>query len=462
MPERRNIGRLFIANRGEIAVRIVRAAKKLGIECVVAFSSADRETLAAKLADRAVCIGPPPPRRSYLDIPVVITAARGTGCDAVHPGYGFLSERADFAEACAKHGLVFVGPSPEAIRAAGDKLEARRIAERLRVPIAAGSSEIESVAQARSAAAGIGLPILLKAAAGGGGRGMRVVRRFADLEAQFEQASAEAREAFGDGRLFLERFVEVARHVEVQVLGDRHGTLVHLFERDCSLQRRHQKILEEAPAPGLRGETRRALLEAATTFARAIGYDNAGTVEFLFDAAADRFYFLEMNSRIQVEHPVTEAIVGVDLVAEQIRIAAGERISFTQDSLKPSGHAIECRVNVEDPDRDFQPSPGRITRWSVPQADDVRIDSHAFAGYLVPPFYDSLLAKVIVRGADRSAAIQRMEQALARFDADGVKTNVPFHRFVLARPEFRQGALSTRWIETEGYAAFREERRLAS
>jgi acetyl-CoA carboxylase biotin carboxylase subunit len=462
MPERRDIRRLFVANRGEIAVRIVRAAKKLGIGCVVGVSSADRDTLAAKLADRAFCIGPPPSRLSYLDIPVVIAAARGTGCDGIHPGYGFLSERADFAEACAKHDLVFVGPRPEAIRAAGDKLEARRIAERLGVPLAAGSSEIESVAQALSVAAEIGLPILLKAAAGGGGRGMRVVRRLADLAAQFEHASAEAREAFGDGRLFIERFVEAARHVEVQVLGDRHGTLVHLFERDCSLQRRHQKILEEAPAPGLRDETRRSLFDAATAFASAIGYDNAGTVEFLFDAAADRFYFLEMNSRIQVEHPVTEEITGVDLVAEQIRIAAGERISFAQRSLKASGHAMECRVNVEDPDRDFMPSPGRITRWSVPQADDIRIDSHAFAGYLVPPFYDSLLAKVIVRGADRGAAIGRMEQALARFDADGVKTNVPFHRFVLAHPDFRRGAVSTRWIESKGYAAFREERRLAS
>jgi acetyl-CoA carboxylase biotin carboxylase subunit len=460
MPERRDIRRLFVANRGEIAVRVVRAAKKLGIASVVGVSSADRDTLAAKLADRAVCIGPPPSRLSYLDIPVVIAAARGTGCDAVHPGYGFLSERADFAEACAKHDLVFVGPRPEAIRAAGDKLEARRIAERLGVPLAAGSNEIESAAQAKSAAAKVGLPILLKAAAGGGGRGMRVVRRLADLAAHFEQASAEARQAFGDGRLFLERFVGDARHVEVQVLGDRHGTLVHLFERDCSLQRRHQKITEEAPAPGLSRETRQALLDAATAFASAIGYDNAGTVEFLFDAAADRFYFLEMNSRIQVEHPVTEESTGIDLVAEQIRIAAGERISFTQRSLRTSGHAIECRVNVEDPDRDFMPSPGRITRWSVPRADDIRIDSHAFAGYLVPPFYDSLLAKVIVRGADRSAAIQRMEHVLALFDADGVKTNVPFHRFVLAHPDFRQGAVSTRWIESKGYAAFREEKGL--
>jgi acetyl-CoA carboxylase biotin carboxylase subunit len=287
---------------------------------------------------------------------------------------------------------------------------------------------------------------------------MRVVRRLGELAGHFREAAAEARAAFGDGRLFLERFVEDARHVEVQVLGDRHGTIVHLLERDCSLQRRHQKILEEATAPGLRERTRAALFEAATAFAKAIDYDNAGTVEFLFDAAADRFYFLEMNSRIQVEHPVTEEITGVDLVAEQIRIAAGEPISFAQRSVKAAGHAIECRINVEDPDRDFMPSPGRITRWSVPQGEDVRVDTHAFAGYVVPPFYDSLLAKLIVRGADRRAAIARMRSVLSRFDADGVKTNVAFHRFVLAHPDFQRGAVSTRWIESEGYAAFRAER----
>jgi acetyl-CoA carboxylase, biotin carboxylase subunit len=462
MPERRKIARLFVANRGEIAVRIVRAAKTLGIETVVGVSSADRETLAAKLADRAICIGPARARDSYLNVPVVIAAARGTGCDAIHPGYGFLSERADFAEACAKHDLVFVGPNPEAMRAAGDKLEARRIAERLGVPLAVGSSEIATVAEAEATAARVGFPIMLKAAAGGGGRGMRIVREAKDVRSQLEQASAEAREAFGDGRLFLERFLENARHVEVQVLGDTHGNLVHLFERDCSLQRRQQKIIEEAPAPGLSAKTRAALLESAIAFAKAIGYDSAGTVEFLYDPDADRFSFLEMNTRIQVEHPITEMATGRDLVVEQLRIAAGEPISFAQSDVTVAGHAIECRVNVEDPERDFLPSPGRITRWSVPEGEGVRVDSHGYAGYLVPPHYDSLLAKVIGHGADRAAAIERTRRALDGFTAEGVKTNLAFHRFVLAHADFRAARVSTRWVETKGFPAYREERRLAS
>ena len=454
------IRRLFIANRGEIAVRIVRACRALGIECVVGVSAADRETLAASLADRAVCIGPAPARESYLSVPLVVTAARGTGCDAIHPGYGFLSERPELAEACRANDLVFVGPSPEAMRAAGDKIEARRIAEQVGVPLAAGSREIESAAEAATIAAGVGYPVLLKAAAGGGGRGMRVVRRAEEISALFEQASAEAREAFGDGRLFLERFLESARHVEVQVLGDRHGGVVHLFERDCSLQRRHQKVIEESPAPNLSERTRRDLFEAATAFAKAIDYDSAGTVEFLVDD--ERFYFLEMNTRIQVEHPVTECVTGIDLVAAQIRVASGEPLAFAQADVTVRGHAIECRVNVEDPDRDFLPSPGRITEWQPPEGDGIRVDSHGFAGYRVPPHYDSLLGKVIGHGADRDEAIAITSAAIERFTIGGVKTNLAFHRFVLGHPDFAAARVSTRWIESVGLAEYHRQRRLAS
>ena len=454
------ISRLFIANRGEIAVRIVRACRALGVECVVGVSAADRESLAASLADRAVCIGPAPARESYLSVPLVVTAARGTGCDAVHPGYGFLSERPELAEACRANDLVFVGPSPEAMRAAGDKIEARRIAEQVGVPLASGSRNLDDAVEAETLAAGVGYPVLLKAAAGGGGRGMRVVQRAEEMSALFEQASAEAREAFGDGRLFLERFLENARHVEVQVLGDRHRSVVHLFERDCSLQRRHQKVVEEAPAPNLSERTRRDLLEAATAFARAIDYDSAGTVEFLVDD--ERFYFLEMNTRIQVEHPVTECVTGVDLVAAQIRAAAGEPLAFAQRDVAVHGHAIECRVNVEDPDRDFLPSPGRITGWHPPEGDGIRVDSHGFAGYRVPPHYDSLLAKVIGHGADRAEAIARTSGAIERFAIGGVKTNLAFHRFVLGHPDFAAARVSTRWIESVGLAEYHRQRRLAS
>ena len=456
------IRRLFVANRGEIAVRIVRAARALGIECVVGVSAADRATLAASLAARAVCLGPAASRDSYLNVGVVVAAAKGTGCDALHPGYGFLSERPELAEACAANGVVFVGPSPEAMRAAGDKLRARAIAERVGVPLARGSEEIESPEAAAGIAETVGYPVLLKASAGGGGRGMRIVRAPAEIRTLFEQASAEAREAFGDGRLFLERFLENARHVEVQVLGDRHGSVVHLGERDCSLQRRHQKIVEEAPAPGLAEPVRERIRDAALRFARAIAYDSAGTVEFLYDPGAERFSFLEMNTRIQVEHPVTEEVTGIDLVAAQIRVAAGEPLPFTQEGVRVRGHAVECRVNVEDPDRDFLPSPGRITRWSLPEGAGVRVDTHGYEGYLVPPFYDSLLAKVIGRGEDRESAIAATLGAIERTEIGGVATNLELHRFLLAHADFRAARLSTRWLETTALPQYRERRRLAS
>ncbi|WP_295683920.1 acetyl/propionyl/methylcrotonyl-CoA carboxylase subunit alpha [uncultured Nevskia sp.] len=455
----KRIRRVFIANRGEIAVRVVRACRALGIECVVGVSSADRDTLAARLADRAICIGPPMARDSYLQVPTIITAAKGTGCDALHPGYGFLSERPALAEACVANDLTFIGPSAAAMRAAGDKIEARKRAEQIGVPLAAGSREIETVDEARQIAERVGYPVLLKASAGGGGRGMRVARDAHEIGERFEQASSEALEAFGDGRLFLERFVKRARHIEVQVLGDSHGNVVHLHERDCSVQRRHQKIIEEAPAPDLPEATRQGLLDAALRFARSIGYSSAGTVEFLYDTAGDRYYFLEMNTRIQVEHPVTEAITGIDLVVEQIRIAEGAPLSFAQADVKVRGHAIECRINVEDADRDFMPSPGRITRWELPVGDGIRIDSHGYAGYRVPPYYDSLLAKLICAGADRGAAITQTLAALDRIAIEGVHTNLSFHRFVLSHADFAAMRVSTRWIENTGMSQYLEHRR---
>tara|TARA_R110000787_G_scaffold25373_13_gene71372 strand:+ start:1264 stop:2655 length:1392 start_codon:yes stop_codon:yes gene_type:complete len=460
--EQKRIRRVFIANRGEIAVRVVRACHALGIEAVLGVSAADRDTLAARMADRTVCIGPAMSRDSYLKIPIIITAARGTGCDAIHPGYGFLSERPELAEACVENDIIFIGPTAAAMRAAGDKIEARRRAQEIGVPLAAGSPEIETLAQAREIADSVGYPVLLKASAGGGGRGMRVARDAQVLGQMFEQASQEALEAFGDGRLFLERFVERARHIEVQVLGDTQGNIVHLYERDCSVQRRHQKIIEEAPAPDLPQAVREGLLDAALRFARSIGYTSAGTVEFLYDAQSQGFYFLEMNTRIQVEHPVTEAITGVDLVAEQIRIAQGDPISVTQEQISVKGHAIECRINVEDPDRDFMPSPGRLNIWDMPQGEHVRIDTHASAGYLVPPYYDSLLAKLICSGKDRGEAIERSLQCLGQMQIEGVHTNRPFHQFVLNHPDFRDMKVSTRWIESGGMNAYLESRRSVS
>jgi len=345
------------------------------------------------------------------------------------------------------------------MRAAGDKIEARKRAEQIGVPLAAGSREIETVDEAQQIAERVGYPVLLKASAGGGGRGMRVARDAHEIGERFEQASSEALEAFGDGRLFLERFIERARHIEVQVLGDSHGNVVHLFERDCSVQRRHQKIIEEAPAPDLPEASRQGLFDAALRFARSIGYTSAGTVEFLYDAAGDRYYFLEMNTRIQVEHPVTEAITGIDLVAEQIRIAAGAPLSFTQADIQVRGHAIECRLNVEDADRDFLPSPGQIKRWELPAGEGIRIDSHGYAGYRVPPYYDSLLAKLICTGADRSAAIARTLEALGQIAIEGVHTNLPFHQFVLSHGDFAAVRVSTRWIENTGMSQYLEHRR---
>ena len=440
--------RVLVANRGEIAVRIVHACEKLGLESVVAVSQADRESLGARLATKAVCIGPPPARDSYLKPEALVAAALGTGCQAVHPGYGFLSERASFARVCAENGLVFIGPSPEAIEAMGDKITAVQMAEQAGVPRVPGSNKLNNAEEARREAARIGYPVLFKASAGGGGRGMRLVEDASRLESAMTSAQSEAGAAFGDATLYLEKYIRHARHIEIQVLGDALGNVVHLGERDCSVQRRYQKLIEESPSPAIDAAMRECLAAYAVALAQRVGYRSAGTVEFVYDEDAKEAYFLEMNTRIQVEHPVTEMVTGRDLVAEQIRVAAGEPISFAQRDAHLRGHAIECRINAEDPSRNFAPGPGRIEGWSVPNGE-ARVDSHCFGGYLVPPYYDSLLAKVIVHGDDRAEAIARMEHALAQMNVTGVPTTLPFHRAVLAHPDFRAGRAGTKWVEEQ-------------
>lgn len=442
------IQRVFVANRGEIAVRIIRACQEAGIETVVGISEADRDALPARMADQAICIGPAPSASSYLSVDAVVTAAVGAGCDALHPGYGFLAENADLAELCAEHDVTFIGPRSETIRSLGDKISARKIAERAGVPVVPGRDRVSSYEDAQAAAQEIGFPILLKAAAGGGGRGMQVVRSQDRLQSAFDTARAEARAAFGNDTLYLERFIGRARHVEVQVLGDRHGKVLHLGERDCTLQRRHQKIVEEGPAvsvpPNLVDEMRRA----AVDLARSVEYEGAGTVEFIFDQEREEFFFLEVNTRIQVEHPVTELLTGVDLVAEQLKIASGMPLALEQDDIRLTGHAIECRINAEAALEGFRPCPGDIVIWEAPGGQGVRVDTHCYAGYRVPPFYDSMLAKLIVTGSDRDDALMRMRAALADFKLTGIDTTLPFLVALLGRSEVASGAVSTRWVET--------------
>ncbi len=428
-------------------MRIIRACQSLGIETVIGVSEADRDSLAAQIATRSVCIGPAPSRDSYLRPEILITAALGTGCQAVHPGYGFLSERAHFSRLCAENGLVFIGPSPEAIESMGDKLTAVRLADAAGVARVPGSDKVTSVDVAREDAQRIGYPFLFKASAGGGGRGMRLVRAAAELADAMESAAAEALAAFGDATVYMEKYIERARHIEIQVLGDSHGNVVHLGERDCSTQRRHQKLIEEAPSPFIPDSVRQQLADDAVRLARQVNYQGAGTVEFVYDEDTQQAYFLEMNTRIQVEHPVTEMITGRDLVAEQIRIAAGQAISFTQAQMQISGHAIECRINAEDAQRNFSPSPGRICQWQVPTGEGVRVDTHCFEGYLVPPYYDSLLGKLIVLGTDRADAIRRLQIALEAFVVTGVSTTVGFHREVIGHTDFAEGRVNTRWVE---------------
>mgnify|MGYP000336113746 CR=1 FL=1 len=442
------ISRVLVANRGEIAVRIIKACRKLGIETVLAMSEADRDSLAARMADRAVCIGPAPPLESYLKVNTIAMAALGTGADAIHPGYGFLAEQPALGEACARNGLIFIGPKPDSIREMGDKLVARKTAMDLSIPVIPGSALITDLAQGWREAEKIGFPILLKAAAGGGGKGMKAVYKPEEMETVFMEASAEARAAFGDDRLFAERFIPNARHIEVQILSDGSGNCVHLFERDCSLQRRYQKMIEEAPSTAVSNGLRKQMCEAAIHIAQSIGYENAGTVEFVLDQDEKRFYFLEMNTRIQVEHPVTEMVTDVDLVAEQIRIASGEKRLFTQDEIRVTGHAIECRINAECPNENFRPSPGRIVKWEVPRGKGIRVDTHCFGGYFVPPYYDSLLAKLIVFEKTREDAILKMAQALNNFHVVGIDTNLEFLSAIMVHPHFKSGQTNTRWLET--------------
>ena len=450
-----SLRRVLVANRGEIAVRIIRACQLLGMETVAAVSEADRESLAAKLANRSLCIGPARSTESYLKTSALIAAAQATGCDALHPGYGFLSERAELAQACSEHGIVFVGPSTENIRRMGDKLEARKIAASSGVPTVPGSDHAKNPGEAAAMAEKVGYPILLKASAGGGGRGIKLVTSPDEIETTFRTAAAEARAAFGNDTLYMERYVGNARHIEVQVLGDHFGNVVHLGERDCSLQRRHQKIIEEAPAYALTPEVRAKVGAAAATLARSIGYRNAGTIEFIYDNDSQEFFFLEMNTRIQVEHPVTEMITGVDLVAQQLLIAGGQPLALKQAEIRFAGHAIECRVNAESPQHGFRPCPGRILQWRPPGGEGIRVDTHCYAGYFVPPFYDSLLAKLIVHGANRAEATRRTKQALSSFQIEGIDTGIPFLETVVDDVEYSAGKVNTRWLEQklEQYSA---------
>ena len=443
------IRKVFIANRGEIAVRIIRSCKALGLETVLAVSAADRDSLPARLADRAVCVGPPRSTDSYLKIETIVHAALATGADAVHPGYGFLSERAPFARLCEENGLVFIGPTPAQIEAVGDKLRARHEAIAADVPVVPGA-EVNTVDEAVEAAAKIGTPLLVKAVGGGGGRGMKRVDVLGDVPHAVELASAEAAAAFGDARVYLERYVSSGRHVELQVLGDGHGEVIHLGERDCSVQRRYQKLIEETPAVGLSKRLLDGLREAGVRFAKRLKYRGAGTVEFLVDCDRDCFYFLEMNSRIQVEHPVTEMVTGVDLVAEQIAIANGEGLRLRQQDVVFTGHAIECRVNAEDPAEDFRPSPGLVREALWPVGEGVRVDTYIQSGSRIPPFYDSLMGKLIVHGVDRPAALARLKQALAATHIDGVITNLGFHQRALGSDEFRTGGFDTGFVARLG------------
>jgi acetyl-CoA carboxylase, biotin carboxylase subunit len=450
-----SVSRVLVANRGEIAVRVIRACQSLGIETVAAVSEADRESMAAKMANRSVCIGPAKSIDSYLRVENVIAAALGTGCDALHPGYGFLSERAALAQACVDNKITFVGPSAGNITMMGDKLEARRVARNAGVPLVPGSDHARNPHEAAELAKDIGYPLLLKASAGGGGRGIKLVSTEHEIEDTFRMAAAEAGAAFGNDTLYMERYVGNARHIEVQILGDQHGNVIHLGERDCSLQRRHQKIVEEAPAYAVPAEVREQICIAAATLARSIGYRSAGTIEFIYDNDTSSYYFLEMNTRIQVEHPVTEMITGVDLVAQQLRIARGEPLPYKQSDITFNGHAIECRITAESPQHGFRPCPGLITNWQGPTGPGIRLDTHCYSGYFVPPYYDSLLAKLIVHGNNRQESADATNRALAQFHVEGIDTLIPFLKVVIADDDYRAGKVNTRWLEKklEEYSA---------
>jgi acetyl-CoA carboxylase biotin carboxylase subunit len=437
--------KILIANRGEIALRIHRACKEMGIKTVAVHSEADANAMHVKLADESVCIGPPPAGRSYLNVPQIIAAAEVTGAQAIHPGYGFLSENARFAEIVEAHGLTFIGPKPETIRLMGDKITAKKAAVEAGIPVVPGSDgAIEDMVEARKVARSIGFPVLIKAASGGGGRGMKVAQDEASLESALQTASSEAKAAFGDGAVYIEKYLGKPRHIEIQVLADEHGNVIHLGERDCSLQRRHQKVLEEAPSVALDATIRAKIGKTVTDAVKAIGYRGAGTVEFLYENG--EFYFIEMNTRLQVEHPVTEAITRIDLVREQIRVAAGLPLDLTQDDVKFEGWSIECRINAENSET-FSPSPGKVTEFHAPGGLGVRLDSGLYTGYVIPPYYDSMIGKLIVHGRDRNEALMRLRRALGEMVVGGVETTIPLHLALLEEPDFLSGNYHIRWLE---------------
>ncbi|NLM25672.1 MAG: acetyl-CoA carboxylase biotin carboxylase subunit [Firmicutes bacterium] len=439
--------KVLVANRGEIAVRIIRACRELGIKTVAIYSEADRESMHVNFADQAICIGPAPSHLSYLDIPRIISAALLTGADAIHPGYGYLSERADFAEICESHGLVFIGPTPAQIEQMGDKAQAKATMQAAGVPVVPGSDgPVSSEQELLKLAKEIGFPLIIKASAGGGGKGMRIVRTQDELLSNFDIARSEALASFGNDQVYVEKYIANPRHLEIQLLGDHAGNVVHFGERECSLQRRHQKVIEEAPSPVVDATLRQAMGEAAVRGAKAVNYRNAGTIEFLLDEDG-KFYFMEMNTRIQVEHPITEMVYGIDLVKAQIQIAADAELDYTQNDIIPMCHAIECRLNAEDPERNFLPSPGVITKLFIPGGHGVRWDSHIYEGYEISPHYDSMFGKLITWGVDREEAIDRMLSALSEVIIEGIKHNVEFHKRLLNDPRVRSGDFSTKFLE---------------
>jgi acetyl-CoA carboxylase biotin carboxylase subunit len=437
--------KVLIANRGEIALRIIRVCKQFGVKTVAVYSKPDRDSLHVRFADEAVCIGPGPGKESYLKVPRIIAAAEITNADAIHPGYGFLAENASFAEICTTSGIKFIGPTAEMIAKMGDKALAKETMRKAGVPVVPGSDGVvKTVGEAMEAAKGIGFPMIFKAVAGGGGRGMRIVRDASELENAYKTAQHEAEQAFNNPDLYIEKFIEQPRHIEIQVFGDRHGNVIHMGERDCSVQRRHQKLIEEAPSPAVDDKLREKMGEAAIKGCRAVHYENAGTIEFLVDKDKN-FYFMEMNTRIQVEHPVTEMVTGHDLIKLQLRVAAGEKLP--RKKIRPRGHAIECRINAEDPEHNFRPSPGMITGFHMPGGFGVRVDTHSYAGYHVPPFYDSLIAKLVVFAQTRPGAIDKMASALEEFTIEGIKTTIPFHQQVMQDRRFRSGEFDTSFLD---------------
>jgi acetyl-CoA carboxylase biotin carboxylase subunit len=439
--------KVLIANRGEIAIRIIRACKELGIRSVAVYSTEDENALHTVFADEAVCIGPPSSTQSYLNATRIISAAEITGADAIHPGYGFLAENSEFAEMCNSCEITFIGPAPEVIRKMGDKAEAKKSMKAAKVPVIPGSEGIvKNEEEARGIAGKIGFPVILKAVAGGGGKGMRIVREAGSLENSYMMAKAEAEAAFGNPDLYIEKYIESPRHIEIQLLGDQHGNMIYLGERECSIQRRHQKLIEESPSPIITEKIRQQMGESAVKGALHVGYFSTGTIEFLVDKDL-KFYFMEMNTRIQVEHPVTEMVYHVDLIKEQVLVSAGEKLKLKQNELKPIGHAIECRINAEDPSNNFMPSPGEVTSFYQPGGPGTRVDTHIYATYNIPPYYDSLIAKLIVCGKDRDESIRRLKRALDEFVVEGIKTTIPFHKYVINTSEFLSGQFDTHFIE---------------